>query len=69
MAKFKVGQKVFIPATGQQGIVTQVSKNGPHLLVESDGTVISITKDLVEAITIFQRLFKFFKSIFKKSNV
>ena len=66
MAKFKVGQAVWIKNRNKMGIVHQVDKNGNPQKVEIDGEIYQTVGLILEVIGLFKAIWLGIKSIFKK---
>lgn len=66
MAKFQVGQAVWIKNRKKMGIIHQVDKDGNPQKVKIDGEIYQTVGLILEVIGLFKAIWLGIKSIFKK---
>lgn len=66
MAKYKVGQAVWVKNRKKIGIVTQVGQDGQPQKVEIDGEIFSVLGLILEVVSLFKLIILGISSIFKK---
>lgn len=68
MAKFKVGQAVWIKNRKKIGIISKVDNNGNPQKVEIDGEIYNTVGLIFEVVSLLKLIWLGLKSIFKKKK-
>lgn len=68
MAKFKVGQTVYIHGQNKFGTIAKVDKNGLPIEIKVDGQIIETVGLILEVVSLFKLIWASIKSLFKKRH-